>query len=97
VAASAYNVPRRRPESLMRRAAGVVDKTVKAMSSELMVLLVWPDGMGPQVKHVWARLLAQVLVPIQTALQHTGVNDFSDMVNRAGVPDRTNVDDLSDS
>ena len=25
------------------------------------------------------------------------MNDFSDMVNRAGVLDRTNVDDLSDS
>jgi hypothetical protein len=25
------------------------------------------------------------------------VNDFSDMANRAGVLDRTNVDDLSDS
>ena len=73
----------------MRRATGVVYKTVKAMSSELMDTLVWPDAMGPEVKQVWVRLLAQVLVPIHAAMRHTSVNDFSDMVNRAAVLERT--------
>ena len=89
--------PRRRPASPMRRATGVVDKTVKAMSSELMDTLVWPEGMGPQVKQVWVRLLAQVLVPIHAAMRHTGENGFSDMVTREAVLERTDKDDLSDS
>jgi hypothetical protein len=67
------------------------------MSSELMSTLVWPEGMGPQVKQVWVRLLAQVLVPIHAAMRDTGANDFSDMVNRAAVLERTDEDDLSDS
>jgi hypothetical protein len=36
-------------------AAGVFDKTVKAMSSKWMDTFVWPDRRGPQVKQVWVR------------------------------------------
>ena len=89
--------PRHRRASPMRRATGIVDKTVKAMSSELLDTLVWPEGMGQEVRQVWVRLLAQVLVPIHAALRHTGENGFSDMVTREAVLERTDKDDLSDS
>ena len=64
------------------------------MSSELMDTFVWPDGMGPQVQQVWVRLLAHVLVPIHATMRHTGVHDFSDVVNRAAVLERTDSDSL---
>jgi hypothetical protein len=67
------------------------------MASELMSILVWPDEMGPQPKQVWVRLLAQVLVPIHAAMRDIGANDFSVIVNRAAVLERTDVDDISDS
>jgi hypothetical protein len=41
--------------------------------------------MGPQVKQVWVRPLANVLVPFHATMQHTGVHDFSDMVNPVAV------------
>jgi hypothetical protein len=38
--------------------------------------------------------LAHVLVPIHATMRHTGVHDFSDMVNRAAVLERTDSDNL---
>jgi hypothetical protein len=67
------------------------------MSLELVNSLVWPNGMPLEVRQVWAKLLAQVLVPIHAALRNTGVNDYSDMVNRAAVHECSDNEDLCDS
>jgi hypothetical protein len=93
----ANNVPRtpRRSTSSRRMpcCTGTVDKAVKAMSSELVGKLVWPKSMEDNVKHVWARLFAQVLLPIHAEMRHTSVNDASDMVNRVAI-ERTVKDDI---
>jgi hypothetical protein len=96
----ANNVPRTRRRSTsppMPRCTGMIDKAVKAMTTELVDMMVWPKKMDLNTKQVMARVLAQVLVPIHAAMRHTGVNDeFSDIVNRVAVLERTDKDDLFD-